>query len=128
MSGEKDPVIRSINETKVEYKRLGKSGLRVSVPILGAMSFGTKDWQPWVIEEDEALPLLKAAYDRGLNTWDTANVSGSYCTALARLIACAGLLQWRQRRDNRQGNQEIQHPTQQARHPVQVSRLRRRNT
>lgn len=23
---------------------------------------------------DQALPLLKAAYDRGLNTWDTANV------------------------------------------------------
>lgn len=22
----------------------------------------------------QALPLLKAAYDRGLNTWDTANV------------------------------------------------------
>jgi aryl-alcohol dehydrogenase-like predicted oxidoreductase len=38
------------------------------------MSFGHKDWQPWVMEEDEALPLLKAAYDRGLNTWDTANV------------------------------------------------------
>ncbi|KAI6848751.1 Aldo/keto reductase [Hortaea werneckii] len=69
-----DPVIKSINETKAEYKRLGRSGLRVSVPILGAMSFGSKDWQPWVIEEDEALPLLKAAYDRGLNTWDTANV------------------------------------------------------
>ena len=24
--------------------------------------------------ESQALPLLKAAYDRGLNTWDTANV------------------------------------------------------
>lgn len=59
---------------KAEYKQLGKSGLRVSVPILGAMSFGDKRWAPWVIEEDEALPLLKAAYDRGLNTWDTANV------------------------------------------------------
>ncbi|KAK3725125.1 hypothetical protein LTR37_000636 [Vermiconidia calcicola] len=69
-----DPVIRSINATKAEYKRLGTSGLRVSVPILGSMSFGSKQWQPWVIEEDEALPLLKAAYDRGLNTWDTANV------------------------------------------------------
>ncbi|KAL8644518.1 MAG: hypothetical protein Q9210_007216, partial [Variospora velana] len=57
-----------------EYKQLGKSGLRVSVPILGAMSFGDKRWAPWVIEEDEALPLLKAAYNRGLNTWDTANV------------------------------------------------------
>lgn len=22
----------------------------------------------------QALPLLKAAYDRGLNTWDTANI------------------------------------------------------
>lgn len=79
MSNEKDPVIKSINATKAEYKRLGKSGLRVSVPILGAMSFGSKEWQPWVIEEDEALPLLKAAYDKGLNTWDTANVSTQNC-------------------------------------------------
>ncbi|KAI4242650.1 MAG: hypothetical protein LQ352_007190 [Teloschistes flavicans] len=59
---------------QAEYKQLGKSGLRVSVPIFGAMSFGDKRWQPWIIEENEALPLLKAAYDRGLNTWDTANV------------------------------------------------------
>ena len=59
---------------KAEYQQLGKSGLRVSVPILGAMSIGDKRWQQWVTEEDEALPLLKAAYDRGLNTWDTANV------------------------------------------------------
>ncbi|MCJ1340949.1 hypothetical protein MMC09_006245 [Bachmanniomyces sp. S44760] len=57
-----------------EYVRLGKSGLKVSVPILGSMSFGDSRWQPWVVEEDKALPLLKAAYDRGLNTWDTANV------------------------------------------------------
>jgi aryl-alcohol dehydrogenase-like predicted oxidoreductase len=74
MSDTSDPVIASINETKAEYRRLGKSGLQVSVPILGAMSFGSKAWQPWVIEEAEALPLLKAAYDKGLNTWDTANV------------------------------------------------------
>ena len=59
---------------KAEYRQLGKSGLRVSVPILGAMSFGDKRWQPWVIEEDAALPMLKDAYDRGLNSWDTANV------------------------------------------------------
>ncbi|PSN61726.1 aldo-keto reductase-like protein [Corynespora cassiicola Philippines] len=63
-----------LKESKAEYRQLGKSGLRVSVPILGAMSIGDKRWQPWVIEEEEALPLLKAAYDRGLTTWDTANV------------------------------------------------------
>lgn len=61
-------LVEQFEATKVEYKRLGKSGLRVSVPILGAMSFGHPDWQPWVIDEEKALPLLKAAYERGLNT------------------------------------------------------------
>lgn len=41
------------NPPSAEYKQLGKSGLRVSVPILGAMSFGDKRWMPWVIEEDK---------------------------------------------------------------------------
>ncbi|KAF2249354.1 aldo-keto reductase-like protein [Trematosphaeria pertusa] len=63
-----------LKESKAEYRQLGKSGLRVSVPILGAMSIGSKEWQPWVIEEEESLPLLKAAYDKGITTWDTANV------------------------------------------------------
>ncbi|CAK7217574.1 hypothetical protein SBRCBS47491_003205 [Sporothrix bragantina] len=68
----------SIEATKVEYRRLGKSGLKVSVPIFGCMSFGGPAEQAaminWAIPEDEALPLLKAAYDQGLNTWDTANM------------------------------------------------------
>jgi len=64
----------SLENSKAEYVQLGKSGLRVSIPIFGAMSFGSSQWAPWVIEEEEALPLLKAAWDRGLNTWDTANV------------------------------------------------------
>ncbi|KAF2866317.1 NADP-dependent oxidoreductase domain-containing protein [Massariosphaeria phaeospora] len=70
-----DGIIKDLlAESKAEYRQLGKSGLRVSVPILGAMSIGSKKWQPWVIEEEEALPLLKAAYDRGITSWDTANV------------------------------------------------------
>jgi aryl-alcohol dehydrogenase-like predicted oxidoreductase len=65
---------KSVKATRVEYRQLGSSGLRISVPVLGAMSFGDPKWNSWVIEEDKALPLLKAAYDRGLNTWDTANI------------------------------------------------------
>jgi aryl-alcohol dehydrogenase-like predicted oxidoreductase len=72
-----------LKESKAEYRQLGKSGLRVSVPILGAMSIGSKEWMPWVIEEDETLPLLKAAYDKGITTWDT----GSY----TRLFSVASL-------------------------------------
>lgn len=65
---------KSLEATKVDYVRLGCSGLRVSVPILGCMSFGTKKWHPWLLEEEEAMKILKAAYDRGINTWDTANM------------------------------------------------------
>jgi aryl-alcohol dehydrogenase-like predicted oxidoreductase len=56
------------------YNRLGRSGLKVSKIILGAMSFGSIDWQKWVLEEDEALPLLAHAYKAGINTWDTVSI------------------------------------------------------
>ncbi|KIH93227.1 aldo-keto reductase [Sporothrix brasiliensis 5110] len=74
MSTAVEKLTASVEATKVDYKRLGKSGLRISVPVLGAMSIGTPDWAPWVLGEEDSLPILKAAYDRGLNTWDTANV------------------------------------------------------
>jgi aryl-alcohol dehydrogenase-like predicted oxidoreductase len=65
---------KSLDDTKVEYVKLGSSGLRVSVPILGAMSLGSSEWAPWVVDEAESLEILKAAYDRGINTWVTANM------------------------------------------------------
>ncbi|KAI4234455.1 MAG: hypothetical protein LQ349_003793 [Xanthoria aureola] len=58
----------------MEYTRLGKSGLKVSKIILGAMSYGDPDWQGWVLDEEKSLPLLEHAYKVGLNTWDTADV------------------------------------------------------
>ena len=38
---------------KAEYRQLGKSGLRVSVPILGAMSIGDPRWMEWVTGEEK---------------------------------------------------------------------------
>lgn len=64
----------SVENTKVDYVRLGSSGLRVSLPILGAMSLGSSKWAPWVIDEEPSIEILKAAYDRGVNTWDTADM------------------------------------------------------
>lgn len=37
------------------------------------MSFGDKRWIDWILDEEEALPLLLYAYQRGINTWDTAD-------------------------------------------------------
>ncbi|KAJ7590455.1 NADP-dependent oxidoreductase domain-containing protein [Mycena floridula] len=60
--------------TMVQYVRLGQTGLKVSVPILGAMSFGSSKWGGWPLDEEEALTVIKAAWDRGVSTIDTANV------------------------------------------------------
>ncbi|KAG9311938.1 NADP-dependent oxidoreductase domain-containing protein [Chiua virens] len=59
---------------KVQYRQLGKSGLRVSVPILGTMGFGSPKWSDWVLGEEPSLEVLKAAWDLGINTIDTANL------------------------------------------------------
>ncbi|CAI6097475.1 unnamed protein product [Clonostachys chloroleuca] len=55
--------------------RLGNSGLKISKVILGCMSFGSSKWEgsPWILDAEEGLELLKAAYDNGINTWDTAD-------------------------------------------------------
>jgi aryl-alcohol dehydrogenase-like predicted oxidoreductase len=74
----------------MSYNRLGKSGLKVSKIILGAMSYGSKEWQQWVLEEKEALPLLKHAYDVGINTWDTVSVDHCSTAPVLHGSATAG--------------------------------------
>ncbi|KAG8704979.1 hypothetical protein FRC11_009404 [Ceratobasidium sp. 423] len=59
---------------KMTYVRLGNSGLKVSRLILGLMSYGSKEWAPWVLEEEEAIQHIKTAYEAGIQTFDTANM------------------------------------------------------
>ncbi|KAG9094822.1 hypothetical protein FRC06_010447 [Ceratobasidium sp. 370] len=56
------------------YVRLGNSGLKVSRIILGLMSYGSSEWAGWVLDEEESIKHIKAAYDAGIQTFDTANV------------------------------------------------------
>ncbi len=58
----------------MNYVRLGESGLMVSRIALGCMSFGSKKWRPWVLEEDEAMPFFRRAVELGINFFDTADV------------------------------------------------------
>lgn len=50
------------------------------------MSYGSKTWMPWVIEnKDLVMELMKTAYDAGIRTFDTANVySGGLSEELVR--------------------------------------------
>lgn len=38
------------------------------------MSYGSREWQKWVLEEDEALPLLEHTFKAGINTCDTSDM------------------------------------------------------
>ena len=58
----------------MQYVNLGKTGLRVSRLCLGMMTYGSKKWREWVLEEDEAKPFVKRALDAGINFFDTADV------------------------------------------------------
>ncbi|KAJ7210592.1 Aldo/keto reductase [Mycena rebaudengoi] len=60
---------------QMQYVRLGQSGLKISKIILGCMTYGHPEWSGnWVLAEEEASKHIKAAYDYGINAFDTANV------------------------------------------------------
>ena len=102
-----------MSTSKVEYRSLGKTGLRVSVPIVspmqktpptlirhviciarnhglwftemecayGPLCLAVRSYphiivltQPWILDEEPSLAIMKAAWDLGINTIDTANI------------------------------------------------------
>ncbi len=52
----------------MEYRKLGRTGLRVSELCLGTMTFG------WTSDEKSAYEVFDAAFDAGINFIDTADV------------------------------------------------------
>ncbi len=58
----------------MEYVPLGRTGVKVSRLCLGAMTYGSKTWQPWILEEEASRPLIRQAIERGINFFDTADV------------------------------------------------------
>ena len=57
----------------MQYVNLGATGLRVSRICLGMMSFGNDSDRPWVLDEDAAAPIVRAAVEGGINFFDTAD-------------------------------------------------------
>jgi aryl-alcohol dehydrogenase-like predicted oxidoreductase len=60
----------------MDQVRLGASGLEVTPVIVGCMSFGTpaRGNHTWTLPEDQARPIIRAAYEAGLTAFDTADV------------------------------------------------------
>jgi aryl-alcohol dehydrogenase-like predicted oxidoreductase len=72
----------------MEYVNLGQTGLRVSRLCLGMMSYGNASDRAWVLDEDGAEPIVRAAAEAGVTFFDTADVysAGASEVATGRLL------------------------------------------
>ena len=72
----------------MQYVNLGATGLRVSRICLGMMSFGNDSDRPWVLDEDAAEPIVRAAVEGGITFFDTADTysGGASEIATGRLL------------------------------------------
>ena len=80
----------------MEYVNLGPTGLKVSRLCLGAMTYGSKQWRPWVLEEEEARPFIRKALELGINYFDTADM---YSVGKSEEILGRALKEFGSRRD-----------------------------
>ncbi|TQS22518.1 aldo/keto reductase [Microbispora sp. KK1-11] len=59
----------------MEYRRLGTTGMKVSRICLGMMSYGEPaKWGGWVLDEEQAEPIVRKAAEGGVTFFDTADV------------------------------------------------------
>jgi aryl-alcohol dehydrogenase-like predicted oxidoreductase len=73
----------------MRYVNLGATGLRVSRVCLGMMSFGNDSERAWVIDEEAADPIVKAAVEGGVTFFDTADTysGGASEVATGKLVS-----------------------------------------
>jgi aryl-alcohol dehydrogenase (NADP+) len=58
----------------MEYVNLGRSGMQVSRICLGTLTFGSKQWRPYMLTEEESRPIIERALALGINFFDTADM------------------------------------------------------
>src|SRR5882724_7085202 len=58
----------------MQFVNLGSAGVQVSRICLGCMTYGSKSWRAWVLEEEESRPFIKRALEHGINFFDTADM------------------------------------------------------
>ena len=80
----------------MQYTRLGSTGLKVSRICLGTMTYGSKKWREWNLEEAESRPFIQRALEAGINFFDTAD---AYSLGLSEEILGRALKDFAHSRD-----------------------------
>jgi len=58
----------------MDYVNFGSAGVKVSRLCFGTMTYGSKKWREWVLEEKDAQPFYRRAIELGINFFDTADM------------------------------------------------------
>jgi 1-deoxyxylulose-5-phosphate synthase len=76
----------------MQYVNLGSTGLKVSRLCLGCMTYGSKKWRQWVLDEHESQPFFRRALEAGINFFDTADMysDGASEEVLGRALKALG--------------------------------------
>jgi aryl-alcohol dehydrogenase (NADP+) len=77
----------------MQFVNLGSTGLKVSRLCLGCMTYGSKKWREWVLEEEASQPFFRRAIESGINFFDTADMYslGASEEILGRALKTFGL-------------------------------------
>ncbi|RPI82729.1 MAG: aldo/keto reductase [Chloroflexi bacterium] len=77
----------------MEYRNLGKTGVKVSELCMGTMQFG------WTADEETSYKILSASYDAGINFLDTADVYSRWVEGNPGGIAESIIGRWMKKND-----------------------------
>lgn len=80
----------------MEYVNLGRTGLKVSRLCLGTMTYGSPQWRPWVLTEEQGRPFFRRAIELGINFFDTADM---YSRGLSEEITGRALREYARREE-----------------------------
>jgi aryl-alcohol dehydrogenase-like predicted oxidoreductase len=80
----------------MEYRSLGRTGLKVSELCLGTMTFG------WGADEPTALAILDRAFEAGINFIDTADIYSNWAPGNPGGVSEAIIGRWLKGKDRRQ--------------------------
>jgi aryl-alcohol dehydrogenase (NADP+) len=77
----------------MEYINMGSTGIKISRLALGCMTYGSKQWRPWVLDANESQPFIRRAWELGINFFDTADMYslGASEEVLGRTIKDLGI-------------------------------------
>src|SRR5947199_390234 len=76
----------------MNHTNLGHIGLKVSRLCLGTMTYGSKSWRDWILDEDEARPFFRRAVKAGKALYIGA--SSMYVWQFARMLHAAERNGW----------------------------------